>query len=163
MGRDVVAEQLHRDHRDQGAEQLIELGHRQQQVEEGRVRSFRGHPDQLGIAGLGLLGIAEHLVEHRAGHRDRDDGHPGIEQGDRTMLHLPGRITLGVDVADLLQLQGPFQGDRIVDAPTEEDHVLGVAEVVSQISAALIVVLNQALQAIGQLAQAVRQGLEPLR
>ena len=35
-----------------------------------------------------------------------------VDQGDRAVLHLGRRVALGVDVADLLELQGPFQGDR---------------------------------------------------
>ena len=41
------------------------------------------------------------------------------------MLHLAGRIALGVDVADLLELERTLQGDRIVDATAQEDHILG--------------------------------------
>ena len=32
------------------------------------------------------------------------------------MLHLTGWIALGVDVTDLLELQGPLQGNRVVDS-----------------------------------------------
>ena len=35
-----------------------------------------------------------------------------IDQGDRAVLHLGRRIALGVDVADLLELEGPLERDR---------------------------------------------------
>lgn len=54
--------------------------------------------------------------------------HPGIQQGDRAMLHLTRRVTLRVDVADLLELQRPLQSDRVVDTPAQKNHVLGVGE-----------------------------------
>ena len=141
----MVTEQLHRDHGQQRAEELIDLGHRQQGVEEVGVGALGGHADQLGIAGLSLLGVGEHLLEHQARHGDRHHRHPGIEQGDRPMLHFAGRVALGVDVADLLELQGAFQGNRVVDAPAQEDHVLGVGEQVGQVGAALVVVEHQLL------------------
>ena len=40
------------------------------------------------------------------------------------MLHLTRRIAFGVDVGDLLQLQGSFERDWIVDAATEVEKVL---------------------------------------
>ena len=52
-----------------------------------------GATDQLGIAGLGcaLLSTFSNTTPGTAiTHR-----HPGIEQGDRTMLHLTGRVALG--------------------------------------------------------------------
>ena len=61
------------------------------------------------------------------------------------MLHFAGRVALGVDVADLLELQGAFQGNRVVDAPAQKDHVLGVGEQVGQVGAALVVVEHQLL------------------
>ena len=35
-----------------------------------------------------------------------------VDQGDRAMFHLGGRVALGVDVADFLELEGAFQADR---------------------------------------------------
>ena len=44
------------------------------------------------------------------------------------MLQFAGRIGLGVDVADLLQLQGAFERDRVVQAAPEEERVLDARE-----------------------------------
>ena len=45
------------------------------------------------------------------------------------MLHLGGRVALGVDVGDLLELERPLEGDREEgQAPEEEEvGVVGVA------------------------------------
>ena len=58
--------------------------------------------------------------------RQRDDGHPLVDERDRTVFHLAGRIALGVDVGDFLEFQGTFKGNGIVDA-TAEIQKIGVA------------------------------------
>ena len=42
------------------------------------------------------------------------------------MLQLAGRVGLGVDIADLLQLERALEADGIVDAPADEEHVLRI-------------------------------------
>ena len=44
------------------------------------------------------------------------------------MLELAGRIRLPVDVRDLLELQRPFERDRVVKPPSEEQSVLLLGE-----------------------------------
>ena len=44
------------------------------------------------------------------------------------MLELAGRVGLGVDVADLLELQRAFERDRVVQAAAEEQRVLLAGE-----------------------------------
>ncbi len=44
------------------------------------------------------------------------------------MLELGGGIGLGVEVADLLELQCTFYRDRMTRRPTDIECVLGVAE-----------------------------------
>ena len=51
-----------------------------------------------------------------------------VDQRDRTVLHFAGRIALGVDVRNLLQLQRAFERDRIVDAAAEKQEVGAVVE-----------------------------------
>ena len=79
--------------------------------------------DDRPAAGLGLLDVADHLLEHVIVRRDRDDRHLLVDERDRPVLHLAGRIALGVDVRDLLQLQRAFERDRIVDAAAEVQEV----------------------------------------
>ena len=47
-----------------------------------------------------------------------------VDQRQRAVLELAGRIGLGVDVRDLLELQRAFQRDRVVQAAAEEQRVL---------------------------------------
>ena len=51
-----------------------------------------------------------------------------VDERDRAVLHLAGRIALGVDVRDLLQLQRAFERDRVVDAAAEVEEVGAVVE-----------------------------------
>ena len=46
-----------------------------------------------------------------------------VDERDGPVLHLAGRIALGVDVRDLLQLERAFERDRIVDAAAEVEKV----------------------------------------
>ena len=43
----------------------------------------------------------------------------GIDQSDGTMLHFSCRITLGMDIRNLFELQGSFESNRIIDASAE--------------------------------------------
>ena len=74
-------------------------------------------------ARLHLLHVADHLLEHMVARRDRDDRHLLVDERDRAVLHLAGRIAFGVDVRNLLELQRAFEGDRVVDAAAEVEKV----------------------------------------
>ena len=54
---------------------------------------------------------------------EHDDRHALVDERDRPVLHLTRRITLGVDVRDLFQLQRAFERDRVVDAAAEIEKV----------------------------------------
>ena len=43
-----------------------------------------------------------------------------VDQGVGAVLHLSGGIAFGVDVGDFFQLERAFEGDRVMDAPSEE-------------------------------------------
>ena len=64
------------------------------------------------------------LAMQRASRRDEDAGRLCVDQRDRAVLHLGGRIALGVDVADLLELQRPFERDREMQVAAEVEHAL---------------------------------------
>ncbi len=49
------------------------------------------------------------------------------------MLHLPSGIALRMDVADLLQLEGTFQGNGVIDAAAEVDDCASVSKSVRQL------------------------------
>ena len=77
------------------------------------------------MPGPDLLDVAQGLGVERAPRGDEDAGGLGVDQGERAVLHLGGRVALGVDVADLLELQRPFQGDREVEVAAEVQHAPG--------------------------------------
>ena len=52
------------------------------------------------------------------------DRHVGVDERERAVLQLAGRIRLGVDVRDFLELQRAFERDRVVHAAAEEQRVL---------------------------------------
>ena len=60
--------------------------------------------------------------------------HIAVNQCDRTMLHLRSRITLSVNVANLLQLQGTFQGYRILESAAQIDEIASVCKRTAQVS-----------------------------
>ena len=84
--------------------------------------------DDRAAARLGLLDVADHLLEHVIVRRDRDHRHLLVDQRDRPVLHLAGRIALGVDVGDLLQLQRALERDRIVDPAPQIEEVAALVE-----------------------------------
>ena len=87
------------------------------------VVALGGDGDDRAAARLGFLDVAEHLLEHVIVWRDGDDRHLLVDERDRAVLHLAGRIAFGVDVGDFLQLQRAFERDRIVDAAAEIEEV----------------------------------------
>ena len=72
-----------------------------------------------------------------------------MEQGDRTVLQLATGGALGMDVGDLLQLQGAFEGNGVAQAAAEV-HEVGVPAV-------LVGNLRDLLLTFHQLTNLVRQ------
>ena len=56
-----------------------------------------------------------------------DDGNAVADQGVGAVLEFTGGVALGVDVGGLLELEGAFAGDGVVDAAAEEEEGVGVA------------------------------------
>ena len=50
------------------------------------------------------------------------------------MLHLAGGVAFGVDVGDLLELEGAFEGDGEVDAAAEVEEVAGGGEALGELA-----------------------------
>ncbi|MNX95411.1 hypothetical protein D3C86_1276830 [compost metagenome] len=71
------------------------------------------------------------------------------------MLQLAGGVTLGVDIADLFQLERALHGQGEHGAPAEEEHVSGLGQVLSD-GADLAV----HLQGLGDQARGLEQGLD---
>ena len=60
---------------------------------------------------LAFLNVGNHLVVRRAlgGHHDHRE--PGVDQRDRAVLHLARCVGLGVEVADLFELERALVAD----------------------------------------------------
>jgi hypothetical protein len=87
-----------------------------------------GDQDDLAAARRHLLHVGDGLLEQLVMRRDHDDRHVLVDQRDRAVLQLAGRIAFGVDVGDFLELQRAFQRQRIAGAAAEIEHVLGLRE-----------------------------------
>ena len=77
------------------------------------LRHEGNHPT---LPRLNLLDVGEHLLIHGVVGGYHHHGHVAVDQGYGAVLHLGGRIALGVDVADFLQLQSALQGYGIAVA-----------------------------------------------
>ena len=73
---------------------------------------------------IGVQGLLEEVV---AG-KDHDDGEVLINQGQDTVLELPRHDSLAVKVGNLLDLQGTFQGSRVLATTAEQKQGLLVLE-----------------------------------
>ena len=76
------------------------------------------HRDELPFARLHLLHVRDRLLVVHVLRANHDDGHLLVDERDRPVLHLAGRVPLGVDVRDLLQLERPLERDR--DTPCRD-------------------------------------------
>ena len=99
------------------------------------VVAFGGDGDDAAAAGGDLLNVAEGLfvLEDAGGvvgvfGGDADYGEGLVDEGVGAVLHLAGGVAFGVDVGDLLELEGAFEGDGVVDAAAEEEEVVGGVE-----------------------------------
>ena len=57
---------------------------------------------------------------------DADDHHSLLNQRDRAMFHLAGRIPLGPHIGDLLEFERTFHRNRKSSAPAQEEEVAHV-------------------------------------
>ena len=86
-----------------------------------------GQDDDAAAARLDLFHIAERFLVHRVLWEEDDNRHLLVDQGNRTVLHLPGRIALGMNIGQFLELERALKRDGIVDAPPEIQEVAGMA------------------------------------
>ena len=84
------------------------------------------------------------------------DRHVCVDERERAVLQLAGRIRLGVDVRDFLELQRAFHRDRVHLAAAEEQRVMLVGEALRQL-ADLAVEMQRLLDQPGNLDQALHQ------
>jgi hypothetical protein len=69
---------------------------------------------QLAAARADFLEVGLQLVQQLVVRGHRDHRHVLVDQRQRAVLELAGRVGFGMDVGDFLELQGAFQRDRIV-------------------------------------------------
>ena len=129
----VIREQLQRHDVQDRRQRAVVLGHADDVHAFARVdaRVGVGEDEQLAAARAHLLQVALELFEQRVVGRDRDHRHLRGDERERAVLELAGRVGLGVDVADLLELQRAFERDRIVQAAAEEERVLLARELLA--------------------------------
>ena len=84
-----------------------------------------------------------------------------VEQRDRAVLHLAGRVRLGRDVRDLLQLERALERDRQPDVPAEVEEERLVVEALRDLLDRVAPV-EEVLHLLGQLVQLVEDELDLL-
>ena len=83
-----------------------------------------GKDVQFAAARAHFLKIGLELLDQCVVGSHGDHRHLPVDEGQGSVLQLAGRIGLGVDVGDLLELQRAFHGDRVMTATPEEERVL---------------------------------------
>ena len=94
---------------------------------------FGDDGDDTSFPGFDLLDIADDLFVGTAVGGQHHHGHVLVYQGYGTVLHLGRRVTLGMDVGDLLEFQGAFQGNRKIIATTQVEEMGHVFELFTQL------------------------------
>ncbi len=79
-----------------------------------------------------LFHLADHLLVQAVLKGDAQHRHLLVDERNWPMLHLASRVAFGMDVADFLQLQRAFKGNRIVDAAPQEQEVGKLVQLVRQ-------------------------------
>src|SRR5262249_61144054 len=88
-------------------------------VDENRVAEARRH----------LLRVGERVLESAIVRSNDDYRHLLIDKRYGPVLELTGRIAFGMDVRDLLELEGPFKRKREACPATEIKDVVGFREI----------------------------------
>ncbi len=87
-----------------------------------------GQQHDLAAARRHFLHVGDGLFVELVARRDHDHRHVLVDERDRPVLQLARRIAFGMDIGNFLELEGAFQGDRIVDAAAEIEHVAGMGD-----------------------------------
>ena len=126
----MVGEQLERNAGENRHEHRASLRDRDDVVSDfvKRVAIFRRDGDDLASASLDFADIADDLVEERILRGDDHDRHVFVDEGNRAVLHFCSGVAFGVNVADFLELQRTFHGDRVAEVATEVQEVVCLAE-----------------------------------
>ena len=130
----MVGEQLQGDGKDDRRDLVLDRGDIEDldPVTALHLRPGIGKHDQLPATCPHLLEVGLQLFQQFVVGRHHDYRHVGIHQRQRTMLQFARRIGLGMDIGDLLQLERPFHGHRILRPPAEEQGVVLVGKLLGQ-------------------------------
>src|SRR4030095_10330884 len=124
----VVGEELERDNGRDGLQKIEVLRGINDVVSDlgDLLIALGGDGNHLPTATPDLLHIGDDLVVHRVLGGQTDRREALINHGDKAVLHLAGSATLSVDVGNLFELQGAFQGHGIVVLTANEEKIVVV-------------------------------------
>ena len=111
--------------------------------------ALRGECQHIRAAGLDLNDVAHRLIKERAVGAQRDDERAVLDERDRAVLQLAGGVGLGVDVADLLELERALEAERVVEVAADEEDAL-VVEVLRGVLLNVLAMAERFLHLVGQ-------------
>ncbi len=121
-----------------------------------------GKHEQFAAARGDFLHVGFHFFQQRVVGCDDDHRHFAIDQCQRAVLELAGRVGFGMNIGDFLQFQCAFQRDRVMHAAAEEQRMLLVGEGLGPF-ADLRLEVEGKLHTAGKVAQGVKVGAFLLR
>ena len=121
-----------------------------------------GQGEDARASGLDLDDVAHGLVKQRRIAAQRHDERTGLDERDRPVLELARGVGLGVDVGDLLELQGALHAERVIQIPADEEDGI-VVEVLRGVILDLLAVRQDLLDLRGQRGDGARQAAHILR
>ena len=126
----MIGQKLQRDHRIQRRGEIIPLGQLDHRVHVRGLRLARriGEQYHARAARLHLAQVGQHLFQVILPRRQHHHRQLVVDQRDGAMLHLAGGVALGVQVGDFLELQRPFQRQRIARPAPEEQRPVHAGE-----------------------------------
>ena len=71
---------------------------------------------------------------HRGIGRDRDHDDPGLDQGERTVLEFTRWVALGVQVGQLLELEGTLHRRGEPDVAPEEKEIMTTEQLLGDVA-----------------------------
>ena len=122
LERDVVREELERHDAERGQQHRGRVGNGEDVIDglcHFAAVALRGECQHIRAAGLNLNDVAHRLIKERTVGAQRDDERAVLDERDGAVLQLAGGVGLGVDIADLLELQAPLQRQGVVQIAAE--------------------------------------------
>ena len=116
LDRDVVGEELQRNHRKDGGEVVRAIGNEDHVVADFCERgvAFRSDRNDGAFARFDFLDVADVFFEDRISRSDEDRGGFLGDESDDAVFEFCARIAGRGNVADLFELEGALQGDRVL-------------------------------------------------